>query len=529
VEQIAARLDDRFRLLTGGGRTALPRQQTLRATLDWSYGLLADAERVLFRRRAVFAGGWTLEAAEAVCANVTLSGSFGQVSTRWGSSEESLLDTVDVLDLLCRLVDKSLVEAEPRGGESRYRMLETIRAYAFEKLAEAGEVEALRGQHYRNYLALAESADRRPLSESAWWLDRLEVEHDNLRAALGWILDRDQSEPALALCVALSGFWTNRGHWTESRAWFGRAIAASRRAQASRHVSEAHRAAYGTLLDEYGFAVTLYGDYATARGLLEEALAVKRELGDKAGVASVLTSLGTLAWYQDDAGAAEAFWEEGLAIYRELGDRSNIGWDLSSLALLAKERGDYAESERLSLESLAHYREPNMKGDPAWVLQNLGWLAMIAGDYAASQAFAEESLTLRQEVDHTFGLAWSLTQRGYLAWHRGEFPAARAALNQGLALFKQMEASSFNTCPCVTGLAAVDVSEGHLARGVSLLGAVAAESERTGRYNKDIFLRVYDQARAAARAQMDPAAFDRAWAAGRALTMVQAMEIAPQA
>ena len=162
------------------------------------------------------------------------------------------------------------------------------------------------------------------------------------------------------------------------------------------------------------------------------------------------------------------------------------------------------------------------------MLQNLGWLAMIAGDYADSQAFTEESLALRQKVVHTFGLAWSLTQRGYLAWHRGEFPAARAALNQGLALFKQMEASSFNTCPCVTGLAAVDVSEGRLARGVSLLGAIAAESGRTGRTNKDIFLRVYDKTLDAARAQMDPGAFEAAWAAGRALTMAQATELASQ-
>jgi hypothetical protein len=175
---------------------------------------------------------------------------------------------------------------------------------------------------------------------------------------------------------------------------------------------------------------------------------------------------------------------------------------------------------------VAIHRELGSKQGLAAALDNLVWLAMLAGDYAASQAFADESLALRQWANSTSWLPLSFTQIGYLAWRRGDCPAARESLQQALALYRKMEAASFDTCPCLTGYAAVDVSDGRLARGVSLLGAIAAESERTGRTTKDIVLRVYEQTLDAARAQMQPAAFDAAWAAGRALTMAQAMELA---
>jgi predicted ATPase/class 3 adenylate cyclase len=509
AEQIAARLDDRFRLLTGGGRTALPRQQTLRATLDWSYGLLSDSEQVVFRRLAVFAGGWTLEAAETVCAGEGL-------------------DTLDVLDTLSRLVDKSTVTTEGSDGAVRYGMLETVREYALEKLRETRDEEAVRRRLYAHLLALAEAADSQTGSERARLLDRLEIEHDNLRAALRWALDGGDSEPAIALCNALWYLWANRGHWTEGRTWYGRAIAASRRTQTSQEISQALRSAYGSALDYSGTIAYWQGDYVTAQQELEESLAVKRALDDKSGVASVLISLGGTARHQGDAPTAQAAWEESLALYRELGDQGAAAEILWMLSLLSKERGDYGEAESLSREALAVHRALGNKASAAYAIENLGWLAMISGDYAASQAFAEESLALRQELNHKMSLASSFNQQGYLAWHQGCFAAARAALQEALALFRKLEIGFVSTGPCLTAFAAVDVSEGHLVRGVSLLGAVAAESERTGRSNKDIFLRVHDQSLAAARAQMDAGVFDAAWAAGRALTMAQAMELASQ-
>jgi len=438
------------------------------------------------------------------------------------------LDAADVLDLLCRLVDKSLVTAEPFGGETRYGLLETIREYGLEKLRGAGEEEAVRDRHYRFCRALGEFSVDSPALEWRRWTDRLEVEHDNLRAALHWLLDRNEAEAVLDMWNSVFRLWSNRGHWTEGRMWCVRVIAASRRLQASREVSREHRSQYAKALDRYGSLATWQGDFGAAQEHLDEALAIERELDDKAGVAMVLDSLGTLAQFRGDAQAARALWEESLALYRELGDKGDIAEGLRILGINARERGDYAESESLLRESLAIMRELGWKTGPASVVENLGWLALIAGDYAASQAFADESLALRLEMNAKFSFQWSFMLLGTLAWRRGELPAAREWLQKALAGFRGLGFGSFETSPCLIACAAVDVSEGHLARGVTLLGAIAAENERTGRGNTDIALLVYDETLAAAREQMEPGAFDAAWAAGRALTMAQAMELASQ-
>jgi predicted ATPase len=506
-EQIASRLDDRFQLLASGSRTALPRQQTLRAAIDWSYSLLSDAERILFRRLAVFAGGWTFEAVEAVCSGEGLG-------------------ALDVLELLGHLVDKSLVTTNARGDETRYRMLETLREYAFDKLRDAGETESVRSQHRNYFRAFADLADSQPPAEKVPWQNRLELEHDNLRAALRWALEQNEGEQALALCNALSGFWMARGYWTESRMWNGQAIAASRQLQATTPISEAHRVLYGIALDECGSLAVWQGDYVTAREQLNEALAIKHEFGDKGGIASVLFSLAGLALYQNDPMVAQATLEEALGLYREVGNKIEVAGLHLNLALLAKERGDYDESRRLTQESLTYNRELNNNRGTAWALENLAWLAMIAGDYAKSQQLAEESLSLRQEVQDKFSLAWGFTQKGYVAWHQGDCRTARVALREALALFQSLGTSSFNTCPCLTGFALVDVTEGHLTRGTQLLGAIQAENERTGRYNKDIFLTVYNKALDIAQVQLDADSFNTAWATGHAMTMAQAMQLA---
>jgi predicted ATPase len=220
VEQIAARLDDRFRLLTGGSRTTLPRQQTLRAAIDWSFSLLSEPERVLLRRLSVFAGGWTLEAAEAVCV------------------DDGTLPREDVLDLLVRLVDESLVLAEAQGGEARYRMLETVRQYAEERLLEAGEATVRRSRDRDWFLELVERAEPElERSAQAGWYERLETEHDNLRAALVWsqpapegstAADPSDLEAALRMAGSLEWFWLLRGHLREGRAGYERDLATMR-------------------------------------------------------------------------------------------------------------------------------------------------------------------------------------------------------------------------------------------------------------------------------------------------------------
>jgi non-specific serine/threonine protein kinase len=260
-EQIAERLDDRFRLLTGGSRTTIPRQQTLRAAIEWSHSLLSEAERILFRRLAVFAGGWAFEAAEQVCAG-------------------DGLDAIDVLDALSHLVDKSLVTTVTREGETRYRMLETIREYAFVKLSEASESEQLIERHFAFYLRLASETITCTPDQEPVLYNRLEREHDNLRAALNWALEQNASEHALELCAALNGFWEARGYWTESGHWFGRALTMSRQSQTHAPVSQKDRGLFARVLKQEGHRALQQGDYPLADARLLESLGIFQELGD---------------------------------------------------------------------------------------------------------------------------------------------------------------------------------------------------------------------------------------------------------
>ena len=265
VEEINSKLDNRFRLLTGGSRTALPRQQTLRALIDWSYDLLNDQEKALLCRLSVFAGGWTLEAAEAV-----------------GAGEE--VEEWEVLDLLTSLTDKSLVVAEQEQGQTRYRLLETVRQYAGDRLGESGERESARERHQACFVALAEEAEPQLTGpEGAKWLDRLEREHDNLRAALEW----DNREVALRIAGALFRFWYVRGYYSEGCKWLADMLASS--------VAQAHTPARAEALYAAGVLAYCQGDYAAALSLSEECLTLFRELGDKQGSANSLNNLGIVA------------------------------------------------------------------------------------------------------------------------------------------------------------------------------------------------------------------------------------------
>ncbi len=289
-EQIAARLDDRFRLLTGGSRTALPRQQTLRAMMDWSFNLLSEPERIVLRRLSTFAGGWTIEAAEAICA--------GEGVNRY-----------EVLDLLTHLVDESLVIVDERGGEARYRLLETVRQYAREKLLEARDAEVVRRRHRDWFLALADRAESELLGpQQAAWLNRLEQEHDNLRAALDWSLGSGAIEAALRLAGALWPFWEVRGYLGEGREWLEMVLAKS--------------------------------------GELPVALRAK-----------VLQGAGILAWYQDDYERAVALCQQTLALYRELRQKQGMAIALNTLGLIRRSQGLYPEAHSLLEESLSIFRE----------------------------------------------------------------------------------------------------------------------------------------------------------------------------
>jgi predicted ATPase len=315
VEQIATRLDDRFRLLTGGSRAVLPRQQTLRAAIDWSYNLLSEPEQVLLRRLAVFAGGWTLEAAEAICAG--------------GGVEAD-----QVLDLLTSLVDKSLVVAETHRDEAWYRQLETLRQYGWDRLIEAREMAKIRTRHRTWYLGLAERADARLRGpEDTMWLNRLEVEHDYLRAALEWSsTEEDDAETRVRLAAALSSLWTSYTHWGEGRKWLETALAGSRDRKSIARVK--------ALCGE-GALAWRHGDYERARARCDESLALAQELDDQVGVARARMWHGLLALRQTDFDAAGALFEESLDLFRKLGDTWSMAMVVAQMGALAHYRGDY--------------------------------------------------------------------------------------------------------------------------------------------------------------------------------------------
>jgi non-specific serine/threonine protein kinase len=388
AEQIAARLDDRFRLLTTGPRTAPPRQQSLRATVDWSYGLLAQPERALLRRLSVFAGGWTFEAAEVVAAGE-------------GVRSDA------VLDLLAQLVDKSLVIAEPQHGAMRYRLHESIRQYAREQLQGVGEADTTRDRHLAYFLALAEEAEPKLRgAESQLFLDRLEEEHANLRVALEWALQPSRrDDAALRLSGALAWFWWVRSHLEDGRRWLARALdetSGSPTARMKALYGEAHIAHHQR-------------DAPTARRRLEESLALARELGDRWAESWVLHLLGRVAYYDDDTVTARSLGEESLALAEDVGDGWLIAWALHLLGLAAHIAADYPTSRDYYTRSLAIRRELGFQEGISTLTHLLGLVAVREGDLGRARTLFREGLAAARGVHGPWGMAMPLAAFAYLA------------------------------------------------------------------------------------------------------------------
>jgi predicted ATPase/uncharacterized protein HemY len=487
VEQIAGRLDDRFRLLTGGSRTALQRQQTLRASIDWSYDLLCEPERCLLRRLSVFAGGWTLEATEAVCSDRGLRIRDSEAPAAVGDPTSSI-QSEEVLDLLQGLVEKSLVVYEEQDGcpldGARYWMLETVRQYASERLLEEGEAEAIRARHLDYFLGLAEAAEPHHLTgaQRGEWLERLETEHDNLRAALDWALSEAEGrgsetgetggvegpaprtsetidpqpgsphplhsrfaaypvrgreatiprrEAALRLAAALFCFWTTRGHLTEGRERLALALASATGAVTEGPVR-------AKALDAAGYLASCQADYEAARALHEESLAIKREFGDLSGIARSLDYLGVVAHEQEEYGTARSRFEESLAIRRELGDRLAIADSLNHLGMVAYEQGDYAAARAPHEESLAIRRELGDRSGIAYSLNHLGFIARGQGEYAAARALHEQALAIRRELGDRSGIAYALDHLGRVAQEQADYESARALYEESLAIRREL-------------------------------------------------------------------------------------------
>ncbi len=498
VEQIERLLDQRFRLLTSGSGSDVPRHQTLRAMLDWSYDLLEENEKQLLARFSVFAGGFTLAAAEAVAIGDPIAKD-------------------DVVYLLIALVEQSLVVADEDGD--RYRMLETVREYAREKLAASGSAELMRAQHRDYFLALAEEAEPKLMgAQQVEWLRRLEEEHENLRAALDWSLMEAESSGSLRLCGALARFWNTRGHFSEGRAWCARILG-----NAGANVRTKERA---KALNAAGALAHLQGDYPAARERYEERLAIARELGSKTTIASSLINLGSAVKAQGDAPIARAMYEEALAIAREQGHQELIAGALNNLGSLVRELGDLSGARTLYEESLVIKRAQGDKQGIANTLNNLGLVASAESEFASARALYEESLAIKRELGDQQGIANSLNNLAAMALEQGEFATARGLDEASLAIERELM-NRRGITNSLEGLAAVHAGLGDPLRAARVWGAAERLRAEVGSPLTPIGRPPYDRPVAAARATLaDDAAFDRAWQEGRALTMEQAIELA---
>jgi predicted ATPase/DNA-binding CsgD family transcriptional regulator len=455
VQQIAARLDDRFRLLTGGSPTALPRQQTLLGTLDWSHDALGDQERRLLRRLSVFAGGWTLEAAEVVCVGD-------------GIAPEN------VLDRLAQLVDKSLVSADDGGrGTMRYRLLETVRDYALEKLRSSGEETTMRRQHAAWVLSRAErlAADTYRLDQAVA-LEQLLAELDNLRAALGWALqDAETIQSGLRASVAVYRVWLVYGYLGEGREWLVQFASRVRDAESSPLRAMA--------LFTAGTLAMFQGDYAGARALVEDSLALARATHNDFQLGESLNVQALLALNQGDTAQAWAIIQEDLELCRRRvehpGEDTDSGGDelaramygggwrdvaLGHLLLVAgvgaRLRGNYARAVEFYEESLTLLREQGDVWFVAQVLSNLGLVFHDQRDEARARAMFEEALAARRALGDRTGLARSLNDLGDVAFAEGDLDAASASYAEQLTIVRDLGDRS--------GTADALVALGHVAR-----------------------------------------------------------------
>jgi predicted ATPase len=512
-EEIAARLDDRFRLLTGGSRTALERHQTLIALIEWSHNLLSEAERVLLRRLSVFAGGWTFEAAQEVCGDG--------------------LGT-DMLDLLTHLVDKSLVGVEAEMEEARYRLPETIRQYARDKLLESGEAEQVRDRHLDFFIRFAETAEPKLRSgEQLEWLERLETEHDNLRTALAWSLESGKTERALQLAGAVHYFWELRGYWSEGGKWLEDALALGEREQKRRTVTGATRAAAAVRAKALHAAGWLLGEMnfnlERARPLLEESLRLWRELGDKWWIAATMEPLAVLSIFEGDFQTARARLEEGVAVAREVEAHWPLALCLIRLAGVFQ-RTDLIAARQILEEGVAVARKVGDKNVLSLGLLGLGTMYLIEGNFSAAAPLVKESLAEARATGSGIYGVIALYCLVVIMCQQGELEKAKSYCFELLALGRE-KGSPIPIGFAVTSFGFVASVSGQPERAIRLLGAFESMARQAGLNlgaSGGPMLMIRNRFLETARAQLSPEAFGAARAEGQKLTLEQALALATE-
>jgi non-specific serine/threonine protein kinase len=499
VDQILTRLQNRFALLTGGSRTALPRQQTLRAAVDWSYELLSDQERKLLNRVSVFAGGFGLDAAETVCG--------------WNG-----LDSFEVLDLLSPLVDKSLVVPHEVAGVARYTLLETIREYAGDRLRDAGEGDAQAERHAAHFLDLALRAEPELQGpDQAEWFARLAQEDENLRHAIRWYFARRDAATSLRLVGALWRFWWTQGSFEEGRTTLREALALDPSAPPG---VERAKALYASAA-----LAGMQADFAAADAALNESLAIARALDDKPGIANALFEQGNLANEREDLARAAALYGEALEIRRASGDRRGESLALHNLAVVAASQGEDDRARSLFEEALVLHRSLGNATMEAYTLNGLSDVALHAGDLEAARGYLERGLAMQRTLGNKGGVAFSLRQLGEIATRRGDSDRARALLTEALAVFDEIGDTHglMDTLDAVAGFAAL-AGQAETSLVLAAAGGAwrrAADVPRSGPDEAALGHAVQP-----ARGALNPAAAKAAEARGAALASEAAIRLA---
>lgn len=555
-EVLLSRLEHRLEILTCGGFDIPARQRTLRDTIAWSYDLLTIEEQRLFRRLSIFVGGCTLEAVETVC-NVP----------------QDL--AVSVLDLLASLLDKSLIQQSTREGyEPRFHLLETIREYAFECLKRCGEIEICKASHAAYYLSLAVEAEStlRGLHQNAWpvwiaphqvmWLDRLEQEHKNVRAALSWLLEYNEIETALRIAGALGGYWFYRGYLSEGQHFLERTLAASSTSNvhaASKMKANAlyvggwltfwqldmHRASvlleegmrlFRTLGDKRGVAACLnlmgiikkdQGAFTTGNAMHEESLMLCREIGDQEGIADGLLTSGVLAFFRGELDQARELCEESLALCKRVGYVWGIATNLHILGWIFCSLRAYVAARRLSEESLTYFR---MLGRPGYTVKALTILAYevaALGDEVTACALLEEALTLGKEMDCPDDISCAFYGLGRLAARQNDLTKACKCYEEGVMTMQGVLTTpreAWVIASCLEGRGEIAFAQGQVEWAVCLFGAAERLRTMSGTRNPiGIEHPLYERTLAAAHAQLGKKTFTTMWVQGQHMTSEQAL------
>ena len=537
--ELLARLEHVLPVLVSGSRDLPQRQQTMQAAINWSYELLDADEQTLFRRLSVFAGGWTLDAAESI--------------TAWDATSSSR-----IFDLLSELVEQSLVVAETGQEATRYRMLQPIHEFAAQRVVESGESLELGSHHLSWCLALARQAEGElhgPAQQQ--WLVRLEQEHDNLRAALSWSQhDKSRKADELQLASALWLFWETRGHLSEGRRWLEHALSGSddaapdHRAAAfnaagnlARDQGDHARAAFlhdaslslrrelgdangaGQSLLNLGNVMLDQGHYERASDYYEEALALFRDVGNDWDVANALNNMGIALGYRGDYEQATAFLEEALVLRERSGEAAYRARSLDALAVVLHRQGNVERAESLHREALALRRElADLRGE-AISLRNLGRVARHRGDYSEAKLLIEESLRIRREIEDSLGIALSLSALADVARLQGDRDRAVALYCEGLALHRQM-GNNEGLVEIFLGLAAIAFDDGAPERAALLLGASEQLREALAQPLPPVHRDDYERLIAGLQTALDTEQFELARQAGLSMSADQAITYA---